>query len=809
MDSFGHDLKFGFRQLRKSPAFTIAAILTLALGLGANATVFTWFNAVVVNPLPGVAGARDLVTVRWRTPSGNAAGISWLDFLDYRNGNRTLKEFAVAVMEPLSLGEGSQPERVWTTLVSSNYFTMLGVKPELGRSFLPDEDKNPGGHPVAMISHRLWQGKFAADPHIIGRQILLNKRNFTVVGVTPEAFEGSVVGLRFDIWAPVIMGDVLADDSYGLQKRGVTWFAWFQARLKPGIDRRAAVADLDSISAQLAREFHQTDRFNRTEILPISQDGGGPVLVPVTILLMAVVGVVLLIACANVANLLLARAGGRRREVAIRLALGVGRGRLIRQLLIENGLLTLGGMLAALAVLPVTMGSLQGFTPASQLPVGLTVRAGTGVYVFTATIAALATLLFGLIPALRASQPDVVEALKDGSGSSANPRRAWLRNSLVVAQVALSLVLLVSAGLLLKTLRHATSVNPGFDPRNVLLAGVDLSPNGYDAARGEVAIRQMVAKLSALPGVAAVSTLRSIPLGLTGSTSSRFEAEGYVPGKDEPSMTNTNVAGPDYFHTVNTPVVEGREFTSTDTAQSQPAAIVNQTFARRYLSHGAVGRRVQVHGEWRVVVGVVRDSKFYSLDEKPRPWVYMPLSQSFASETNFIVRTADDPRTYARAVEAAIHQVDPVLPVYGVRPFETAISASYFGQRIGGSFLGLFSVIALALAAIGLYGVLAYTVSQRSREVGIRVALGASRGNVLGLILGQGVRLAAVGLAIGLAIAMVVTRLLRSLLLGVSPTDFPTIAAVSALLAVVTILASLIPAHRATRIDPISAIRHE
>ncbi len=255
--------------------------------------------------------------------------------------------------------------------------------------------------------------------------------------------------------------------------------------------------------------------------------------------------------------------------------------------------------------------------------------------------------------------------------------------------------------------------------------------------------------------------------------------------------------------------MEGREFTSTDIAQSQPAAIVNQTFAQRYLSRGAVGRRVQVHGEWRVVVGVVRDSKFYSLDEKPRPWVYMPLSQSFASETNFIVRTAGDPGTYAHAVEAAIHQVDPVLPVYGVRPFETAISASYFGQRIGGSFLGLFSVIALALAAIGLYGVLAYTVSQRSREVGIRVALGASRGNVLGLILGQGVRLAAVGLAIGLAITIVVTRLLRSLLLGVSPTDIPTIAAVSALLAVVAILASLIPAHRATRIDPISAIRHE
>ena len=809
MDSFIHDLKFGFRQLRKSPAFTFAAILTLALGLGANATVFTWFNAIVVNPLPGVRGTRDLITVRWRTPSGGQAGLSWLDYLDYRARNRTLQDFAVSTMAPLSLGEGAQPARVWTTLASSNYFKMLGVKPELGRTFLPDEDQNPGGHPVVVISHRLWQSKFGADPNIVGRQILLNKRNFTVIGVTPEVFEGSAVGLRFDMWIPMIMADALSGNSFGLEKRGVTWGGWYQARLNPETGQRAAVADLDSISAQLAREFHQTDRFNRAEVLPISQDGGGSVLVPVAMLLMAVVAVVLLIACANVANLLLARAGGRRREIAIRLALGVGRTRLIRQLLVENGLLAIGGLVAALAVLPLTMRSLQGFAPATDLPAGLTIRASAGVYLFSVALAAFATLFFGLAPALRASKPDVLETLKDGSGASASPRRAWLRNSLVVAQVALSLVLLMSAGLFLKTLRRATLTDPGFDPRNVIVAGVDLAPNGYDDARGQIAIRQMAANLSALPGVAAVSTIRSLPLGLTGSTVSRFEADGYVPAKDETPSTNTNVLGPDYFHTMNTPVLDGREFTPADTAASQQVAVVNQTFARRYLPRGAVGRRVQVHGQWRVVVGVARDSKFYSLDEKPRPWVYIPLSQSFDSESHFLVRTIGNPQSYARAVEAAIHQVDPALPVYAVHPLETAISASYFGQRIGGSFLGLFGAIALLLAAIGLYGVLAYTVSQRSREVGIRVALGASRADVLGLILGQGVRLAALGLAIGLAIAIPVTRLLRTMLLDVSPTDIPTILIVSALLAAVAVLASLIPAQRATRIDPITAIRHE
>ncbi len=809
MESFVGDLKFGLRQLRKSPAFTLAAILTLALGIGANVTVFTWFNVTVLNPLPGVPASSDLITLRWRTPTGGQSGLSWLDFRDFRARNRTLQEFAVAAIAPLSLGEGSQPERVWSTLASANYFKMLGVKPALGRTFLPNEDDDAGGHPVVVLSDPLWRTKFGADPNILGRQILLNKRNFTVIGVMPAAFEGSVVGLRFALWLPMSMGDVVSDGNFGLNKRGVSWFAWFQARVKPGVDHRAVAADLDAISAQLAREFRQTDRFNRTEVLPISNDGGGSVLIPVTMLLMGAVSMVLLIACANVANLLLARASGRRREIAIRLALGVNRGRLVRQLLLENGMLALGGLAAALAVLPFTMGAIQGFAPATDLPVGLTVRADAGVYLFTIAIAAASTLLFGLVPAFRASRPDVVTALKDDSGASASPRKAWLRNSLVVAQVALSLVLLVSAGLFLKSLRRASLADPGFDPRNVLIAGVDLTPNGYDPARGEVAIREMVNRLAALPGVASVSTVRSVPLGLQGAAGSRFQVDGYAARKDEVLMTNLNTIGPDYFHTVNTPMVEGREFTPADSASSQPVAIVNQTFERRYLAKGAVGRRVQVQGQWRTIAGVVRDSKFYSVDEKPRPWVYVPLAQGFVSDSIFVLRTMGDPRTYARSAEAAIHQVDPALPVYNVRPLEMAISASYFGQRIGGTFLGLFGAIALVLAAIGLYGVLAYTVSQRYREVGIRVALGASRGNVLGLILGQGMRLAGLGLGIGLLIAFAVTRLLRNLLLDVSPTDIPTILVVSAMLAVVAIAASLIPAHRATRIDPILAIRHD
>ena len=808
MRSVLEDLRFGLRQLRKSPAFTVSAILTLALGIGANATIFTWFSAVILNPVPG-ASSTGLISVHWQSPEGGRRAVSWLDYLDLRKRNRTLQSFTAAGLGPLSLGEGAQPERIWGMLTSANYFDMLGVKPELGRTFLPEEDENPGGHPVVVLSHRLWQTKFGADPHILGRQIQLNKRNFTVIGVAPEPFIGSILGLRFEVWIPATMMESLWGAPGELDNRGYSWLQT-QGRVLPGVDPRQAAADLTAISSEITREFSKTDHFNRAEIVPIWRDGGGETLGPVMMLLMAVVGVVLMIACANVANLLLARGAGRRREIAIRLALGVTRGRLIRQLLVENAMLAAGGLAAALIALPTTMGSLMRFAPASDLPVALSIHADSRVILYTIAVSVIATLLFGLIPAVRASRPDVAAALKDDLGASASPRKAWLRNSLVVAQVALSLVLLVCAGLLLKTLHRAANAQPGFDPHNVLVAGIDLQPNGYDAARGRVAVREMAGKLLGLPGVTAVSNIQNLPLGLAGSRSSSFQAEGYVPVKNEEMVANTNVIGPDYFHTVKTPVLAGREFTPADTADTQPVIVVNQTLARHYFpSGGAVGKRVKISGEWRVIAGVVGDSKFFTIGEKLDPAIYLPIAQSSADSATFVIRTAGDPALYARAVEDAIHSIDPMLPVYAVRPMEIAISASYFGQRIGGSFLGFFGGVALLLAAIGLYGVLAYTVTQRSREVGIRMALGANRRDILNLILGQGMRLAGVGLVIGIAMALAVTRLMRALLMDVSPTDVATIAGVCALLAAIAMLASFIPAHRASRIDPILAIRHE
>ncbi len=808
MGTLLQDLRFGFRQLRKSPAFTLSAILTIALGIGANATIFTWFSAVILNPVPG-ADSSHLVSVRWRSPEGNRRAVSWLDYLDFRKRNHTVENLAAYGLSPFSLGEGLQPERIWGMLASANYFDMLGVKAALGRTFVPEEDENPGGHAVVILSHHLWQSKFGADPNIAGRGILLNKRKFTVIGVMPEAFTGSILGLRFEVWIPATMMEAIWANPNALEQRSFGWMQT-QGRMKPGVDPRTAQADLDAVSSNITREFSKTDRFNRAEIVPIWHDGGGETLGPVMMLLMVVVGVVLMIACANVANLLLARATGRRREIAIRLALGVKRGRLVRQLLVENGMLALGGLAAAFLALPVTMRSISGFAPKSDLPIGLAVKTDTSVIVFTVAVTLVATLLFGLIPALRASRPDVVAALKDESAGSTGARRAWLRNSLVVAQVALSLVLLVCAGLLLKSLRHAVNAQPGFDPRNVLVAGVDLFPNGYDAVHGRVAVRAMAEKIAGLPGVTAVSNIQNLPLGLSGSNSGSFEAEGYVPVKNEEMVATTNVIGPGYFHTVHTPVLSGREFMAGDTAEAQPVIVVNQTLARHYFSNGdPVGRRVKFRDEWRVIAGVVADSKFLTIAEKPEPVIYLPIGQAAADSTTFVVRTISDPALYARTVEDAIHSIDPLLPVYAVRPMETAISASYFGQSIGGAFLGFFGGVALVLAAVGLYGVLAYMVTQRSREVGIRMALGASRGDILNLILGKGLRLAGVGLAIGIVIAVTVTRLMRALLMDVSPTDLGTIAGVCGLLIAIAMLASFIPAQRASRIDPILAIRHE
>ena len=807
MGTLLYDLRFGLMRLRKSPAFTAAAVLTLALGIGANVTIFSLLNAVILNPLPGV-DSRDLMSVRWHTARGNAISFSWPDYLDTRQRARTVRGLAAASMAAASLSDGANPERIWGMLVSSNFFSVLDVKPQLGRTFSAEAD-TPGNHPEIILGHRLWQERFGADPAIVGREIRVNQRPLTVIGVMPEAFQGAVLGLRFEYYLPVTMRELVYGSGTALKERGSHWLGGY-AKLAPGTDTRKVEAELTAISAQLAREFAHSDDYTRAELRPVWREGGGSMLAPVVMLMTGVVAVVLLIACANVANLLLARGAVRRREIAIRQALGVTRGRLIRELLIESALIALAGGLGAITLAPLAGRLINGLAPVSEFPVSLRVDIGASVFLFALGVSAAAVLLFGLAPALRASSPDVMAAIKDEGGGSVSPRRAWLRNSLVVTQVALSMMLLVGAGLLLKSLGRASAADPGFDPRNVLVAAVDLFPNGYDAARGKIALARMTERIAALPEVTAVSTTRRVPLGLGGSSTSIVTVEGYAPSKNEEMMAMIQQVGPGYFRAMRTRLAAGREFTPADDDRAQNVIVVNQTFAQRYLAKGEpLGRRVRVMGQDRAVAGVVADSRFQSLDERPFPAVYLPVMQHYSAEASFIVRTSGNPAALARAVETAIHSVDPALPVFGARPLEVSIATAYFPQKMGGSLLGVFGALALLLAAVGLYGVLAYNVTERSREVGIRMALGAARSDVLRLVLIQGLRFAGIGLAIGLAMSVAVTRLMTKLLFGVSPLDTPVIAAVAAMLTVVTLLASLAPALRATRIDPMLAMRSQ
>ncbi|MBX9601827.1 MAG: ABC transporter permease [Bryobacteraceae bacterium] len=802
-------MRFSLRQLRRSPGFALSAVLTLALGIGANATIFTWMQALVLNPLPAVPDSQKLHGFQWRTPEGNNNSFSWPEFVDYRAENSTLSGLAVMRMTPMSLGTGSQPERVWGMLTSGNYFDVAGVAMARGRAFRMEEELNLGGTPVAVLSHALWRDRFQSDPSLVGRTIQLNGRAFEVIGIAPEGFHGTTLGLKFDVFVPLGMrSPFLPGSDKVFSLRGSNWLDAI-ARLKPGVPLSRAQADLTAISARLAREHYKSGRYKRAEITPVWRYGAGKILAPVMLLMMAVVGVVLLIACANVANLLLARAAGRRREIAIRLALGVNRGRLIRQLLAESLILAMAGGLLALVMARLTAGLMIAFLPPNDLPMNFQAPVDWPVAAFTLGVATLASLLFGLAPALRASRPDVVVALKDESGASAGAGKARLRNGLVVAQVAMSVLLLVFAGLLLKSLGRAAEADPGFDPRNVLLASIDLFPNGYDAGRGRVFLGQVVEKLQTLPGVAAVSMARRVPLGLGGTSSSSFEAEGYTPAKDEQPLAYLNNVGPDYLRTIGTPLVAGRDLTPADRQDAPPAVVVNETMAKQYYGGNAVGKRINIHDAWRVIVGVAKDSKYRGFDEKPAPFVYLPVLQAYLPDTTLMVRTTGEPLAAARAVEAAIHELNPALPVFSIRTMESNTGGAYIAQRMGGSMLAVFGMLALVLAAVGLYGVLAYSMAQRSREVGIRMALGATSGDVLRIVIRHGLAMTLTGIGIGLGASLALTRLIKSMLYGVSPTDGVTLAGVAAMLIAVALVACYLPARRAMRIDPVRAMRHD
>jgi predicted permease len=812
MSTVWQDIRYGFRVLLKSPGFTIIAILTLALGIGANSTVFSWINATLLTPIPGMPHPSQVVSIV-RSVQGDNEPLSYLDFKDLRGRNHSFTGMTAFGLWPLSLTGQGKPIRIWGTVVSANYFDVLGVRPMLGRSFVPVEDSAPNSAPVAVISYRLWQGHFAGNPSIIGTTIHIDTHPFKIVGVTPPVFQGSYSGLRTDLWVSVVMIPEFDPSGASMLKERGTSFLNVDGRLRPGVDRLQAQSELNALAQVIARQYPDVHKAKfQLTLYPLwrAPNGGNAFFSALLPILMALAGVVLLLACANIANLLLARSVSRQKEIAVRLSLGASRFRLVRQLLVENLIMALAGGALALVVTLWTARRFMDLAPSSNLPVYVFVPVDRLVILATFFISIVTCCFFGILPALRASALNPVSILKDESGGIARGRRkAWLSNSLAVAQISLSLLLLVSAGLFIRSFRSEQNFNTGFNPKNVLLETFDLYPSGYTEATGIAFDQQLLEKVRALPGVQSASIADWTPLGFSNNADS-FQPEGYVPGPHEVISAGINIVSPDYFAVTQIRFLRGRDFVPSDSSTSQKVVIINEALANRYWrNQDAIGKRMKIEGGWATVIGIVRTSEYYDLNEKPRPFIYLPLYQFYTSDVILHVRTANAPLGSASAVTDTIHQLNADLPVYDISTLEERTKTASFVQHMAGTFVGAFGVLALILAAVGIYGLIAYSTRQRTHEIGIRMALGAQPGDVLRLILGQGMWLTGIGLTLGVLASLGLARLMSSLLFGVSASDPLTYIAVVLLLAFVALLASYIPARRAMRVAPMVALRHE
>ena len=721
--------------------------------------------------------------------------------------------------QPISLGGADGAERVYGVVVSANYFAVLGARPRLGRMFNLADGEEPGSAALTVISHRLWTRRFNADPRLVGQTILLNGHPFTVVGVASEGFQGTTI-IAPDLWVPLSMVNEAMPriGSRILTSRGSVWLV-FGARLKSGVTMRQARAELALLGQALERE-HPLDNRGRGLVVTTSSSFPGH-MAPIAgfmALLMALVALVLLIACVNLTGVLLARAAARSREIAVRLAVGAGRARLLRQLLTETLLLFLLGAAAGLAIARGMTTMLLGVLPALPMPVDVSLSLDGRVVAFTLGLSLVAAVLSGLVPALHASKVDLAGHLRDDA--QGGPARARLRHAFVIGQVALSLLLVVAGGLFLRALQRAGAIDPGFDARDVELTSLDLSIGGYDAARGRIFAHQVIERVRAIPGVEDASVAAVLPLGGSGMGLGGISAPGATrPGGQASFDADWNVIEPRYFSTMRLPLVAGRDFTDADRDSTTGVAIVNETMARRlWPGQDALGKELLHHTEGAgagtsnvrhlTVVGVARDAKYRSLDDRQRNFIFVPLQQQYVSRLTIAARTAGGRHVLAE-VRSLLAQIDPNLPIVRAQTFENHSALGLVPQRVAASVSGSLGIVGLLLAAIGIYGVTAYAVARRTREIGIRIALGAQRRDVVEMVLRQGMMLAAVGVAIGLPLAAVASRLLQPLLLGIPAIDLVTFAGAALLFALVGLVACYVPARRATKIDAMEALRYE
>jgi predicted permease len=805
------DLRGGLRMMRKHPGLTLTVVLSIGLGIGVNTTVFTWMEALVLNPTPLVRDADQLVAVNTARPDGTgieADPFSYQTYLDWRDSVRSFDGLIAHNVIRLNLREGdeTQGRPVWGEIVSGNYFGVAGVPAALGRTLTPEDERTAAR--VAVLGDELWRGRFAGDPSVVGRSVRLNGADVTVVGVAPRGFRGILASYDMALWVPVTLQPVLQNSNNRLVDRS-SRFLQGTARLKPGVTLAQADAELRALALRVSQEHGETP-VTAAAVRLMRQRFSGVGFYPMFSGLLGVTALVLLIACANVANLLLARATSRQKEIAIRLALGASRWRIVRQLLTESAVLSLLGGVAGLLFAFWAKDFFLFFIPPTPQPymLGLTLGWRVVIYAFVVTMAAV--LLFGLVPALRASRPDPGETLKsEGRGASATHSR--LRGALVVVQVAFSVVALVCAGLFIRSLRSAENVEPGFkDPSHILLVGTDLNAAGLKPEEGQAAADRLIERVRQLPGVASAGYSTMVPLGFGGHAYADTKVEGYVPAPDEEMSNERAIVGDGYFETMGIPILEGRAITPDDRANSQRVAVVNETFARRYFKgEDPIGKRVDQGQGWATVVGVAKDGKYQQLNETPAPLAYYSLRQWYAPSFTLHVRTTGRPRALAETLRAAFAATNADLPFLDPRTMTEHMGAATFRQFFGASMLSVFGALALMLVALGLYGVLSYAVTQRTRELAIRVALGASATDVTRLVVRQGMTMTAAGLVVGTGLALAAGRLLQSYLLGASETDPLTLVVIPLILVVVSLLACLVPARRATKVDPMVALRYE
>jgi macrolide transport system ATP-binding/permease protein len=812
IEDFFQDLRYGFRQLVRSPGFSALAILCLTLGIGANAAVYSWIEGILFRPYPAVAHQERLLAL-----AGTARGesgptpTSWPDFLDLRRNCTLCEDSFVSKITGSTLSIGDHAETAVGSIVSANYFDAIGVHPMLGHGFDPGDDVGDDSHPVVVISYQLWRSRFKGDPQIIGKAQRFNNVPHTIIGVAPEGFYGTFVGWAMQFWVPASMEETFESGGYKLEDRGARWIEAY-VRLKPEVSRAQAQQEISAIASRLETTYPATNRGRGFSLWALWQTpfNNAGTLLPTLEVMVAVVAFVLLIACANVGNLLLVRSFARRHEMSVRLAIGASRVRLLKQLLTE-GLI--------LAALGTTGGLLAAYWCRHALVLLLPARSGVAMYLpgeidgrvmaLSIGICLIVTLIVGIIPALQTRNLDLAGALKAESSAVVGARKkAWMRSGLVVLQVCLSFVLLVGAALLLESLQKIRTASPGFSTTSVVTTGVSLVAAGYDVPRAKTFQDELMGRVSVLPGVQSAAFARVTPLGYGSYSSTPIAVDGYHPPLEEQPTIEYNQVSPGYFATLGIPLLSGSDFTRTDDENAPPVAIVNRTMMTLYWGgQDPIGRRLQVKGSWARVVGVAADSKYESMRETARPFFYVPLRQDFVRAPALYIRTNQPLPAMLAALVREVHALDANLALYEMITLQEQVNRSTSPQLVAVTLVSILGGLALLLAGVGLYGVMSYAVAQSTRELGLRMALGASAANLLRLVISRGLRLTAGGVLFGAAAALALTRLLGKLLYNVSPHDPWVFGSALAVMAATAVSACLLPAWRAARTDPARVLR--